>query len=127
MTQAFCPEVGPLEGRFLLSANLKGTLKGIGPPTLIGAPASPSTVTLRFFLSGKIAKQAVAGDGFLLTGASSYRVAQGYDYIEFGTMSRKSKGSSLSMSAVTPLVISGSPQGPVTLEMQVTKASGSFA
>jgi hypothetical protein len=70
---------------------------------------------------GKV--KVAGGQGFLLPGNPSTQPA--LDYIELATNFRKNS-SYLLMHAITAPVAASSPSGPVTLNMQATKATGVF-
>jgi hypothetical protein len=108
-----------------MSAGLKGTLPALGPHFLALAPPLQINDLLLFVESGKLGKVRVAGGkGFLLAGNPSTH--HGLDYIDLETGVRKNS-SYLSMTAITAPLAASSPSGPVTLNMQVTTATGVFA
>jgi hypothetical protein len=124
MKREFRPDVTPLEGRALMSAGLKGTLSGSGPPALpTGNPFRP----ILFFLNGgKLGKVKVQGHGWFGLGPLPPNTR--FDFIVLGPVTNRPNNQTvLYLESIAEPVISGRASGPVKDLMRVTQAKGPYA
>jgi hypothetical protein len=117
MRRDFRPDVTLLERRSLLTAGLRGTFKGNMADNFTLTPSSQATV---FGFSGKLSGVAVYGAGVVIAASPSSKF-----YPDTLNVYNPSGTSEVATRILSEPVSSG-PRGPLTLDIQIIRATGKF-